>query len=412
MSWSQAPLGRVARFLGGGTPSKSNPAFWSGDIPWVSPKDMAHRELFDAEDHVSPEAIDSSATQVVPAGSILIVVRSGILVRHIPIAIARRSVALNQDMKALVPTDAVLPEFLAYVIEWQGPVILKSCVRRGATVHSIDIAKLRELPVPVPPIPEQHRIVAILDETDRLRKLRIEADAKADRVLPALFIRTFGDSAQNPMNWPIRELSSCFQEKPNYGTMRPPLSTPAQFLDLRVKNIVGDRLNLSDRKYVQLQQNEVPRHSLRDGDLIIARAIGSRSHLGKCVVVYPGHEQWSFDSHLMRVRLNAEVLVPEYLWAFLNSTAGRQEFLRLTRNSAVQFNINVPEFSSIKIPVPPIPLQAEFRARVNALSELQEKRQHAESHLNRLFRITARWALEPRKGHRPTVRPKSARFQS
>lgn len=193
MTWPTQPISEIAAFVGGGTPSKSRAEFWTGSIPWVSPKDMHSREIFDAEDHVTPEAVASSATQMVPSGSVLIVARSGILARHLPIAIARRPIALNQDMKALLPTAEVLPDYLAYAIESRAGSILTECVKRGATVHSLDISKFRALPIPIPPLPEQRRIVETLDEADGLRKLRAEADAKAERILPALFIKMFGN---------------------------------------------------------------------------------------------------------------------------------------------------------------------------------------------------------------------------
>ena len=96
MKWPVRSIGSLAKFVGGGTPSKQRKEFWKGKIPWVSPKDMVARELFDTQDHITEGAAEQSSTQVVPAGSILIVVRSGILVRRFPVAIARKPVALNE----------------------------------------------------------------------------------------------------------------------------------------------------------------------------------------------------------------------------------------------------------------------------------------------------------------------------
>src|SRR5438094_8511806 len=106
MRWPSVPVGRIVPFVGGGTPSKEREQFWHGTIPWVSPKDMARRELHDTADHVTAKAVEQSATQVVPANSVLIVVRSGILLRRFPVAVARMAVALNQDMKALLPEES------------------------------------------------------------------------------------------------------------------------------------------------------------------------------------------------------------------------------------------------------------------------------------------------------------------
>src|SRR5690606_25386531 len=109
MAWETQSLGNAARFVGGGTPSKKNPKFWEGEIPWVSPKDMGDWRISDSEDHITEAAIESSATQLIPKRSILIVVRSGILARKLPVGLNDRVVALNQDMKALVPSADLLP---------------------------------------------------------------------------------------------------------------------------------------------------------------------------------------------------------------------------------------------------------------------------------------------------------------
>jgi type I restriction enzyme, S subunit len=202
MKWPVAPLFKIVRIVGGGTPAKANSAFWSGEIPWVSPKDMVSRDIWETQDHISENAVAESATQLVPAGSVLIVVRSGILARFIPIAIARVPVTLNQDMKALLPaTEALDNQFLAYFLESRSPELLTSFVKRGATVHSLDMNKLQQLQVPIPPLLEQRRIVEILDQADALRMKRAEADVKAERILHAFFIKMFGDPATNPRGW-------------------------------------------------------------------------------------------------------------------------------------------------------------------------------------------------------------------
>jgi type I restriction enzyme S subunit len=167
---------------------------------------MGLREVRDTEDHISAEAVEQSATRIVPQGSVLIVVRSGILVHRFPVAITRRAVALNQDLKAMVPRDFVAPDYLAYSLEWLSDAVLAQCVKRGATVHSVDIGKLKALEIPLPPLSEQRRIVEILDQANSLRCLRAEADSKTERILPALFTKMFGDPAANPMGWPVGPL--------------------------------------------------------------------------------------------------------------------------------------------------------------------------------------------------------------
>ena len=162
--WEVRKLKYAATFLGGGTPSKANPSFWEGYIPWVSPKDMKTTVIIDAEDHINDEAIAASATSIVGPGAVLLVVRSGILRRSIPVAINLVPVALNQDMKALRPRGALLmSSYLCALIQGNQARLIDEWTKQGATVESIEHQYLANSYIPLPPLPEQTAIVEFLD---------------------------------------------------------------------------------------------------------------------------------------------------------------------------------------------------------------------------------------------------------
>lgn len=103
-NWRVVPLRELGKWSGGGTPSKTNSSFWeNGTIPWISPKDMKTDRILSAEDLITAVAVKQSATNLVPAGSVLMVTRSGILRHTFPVAVAEVPVILNQDLKALIP---------------------------------------------------------------------------------------------------------------------------------------------------------------------------------------------------------------------------------------------------------------------------------------------------------------------
>ena len=99
-------------------------------------------------------------------------------------------------------------------------------------------------------------------------------------------------------------MKELFATSPIFGTMIPPVPEKLGWLSLRVGNIQDWNLDLSDQKYVELPLSSVERHSVKDGDLLLARAIASQDHLGKCVIAHPRGENWAFDSHLMRLRFD------------------------------------------------------------------------------------------------------------
>ena len=164
-SWSYASLDDLGVWAGGGTPSKSTPEFWTnGTVPWVSPKDMKSFEIHDTEDHITEEAVHSSTASHLPAGSVLVVTRSGILRHSLPVAVTRVDVAVNQDLKALKPYPEFVPDYVAYALRSDAQRILHACVKDGTTVQSVEFSEFKQFRIPVAPAKEQQRIADVLDE--------------------------------------------------------------------------------------------------------------------------------------------------------------------------------------------------------------------------------------------------------
>ena len=174
--WGLPKLKSVATFSGGGTPSRDDPRYWNGDIPWVSPKDMKAERIEGAEESITEEGLRNSASNLLQAGRVLIVVRSGILKHTIPIAINETAVALNQDMKALSfdATKCAARFFLRWV-QGHNDQLLFAWAKQGATVESIEHSYLAQTVVPLPDLAEQKAIAEFLDrETGKIDELVAE----------------------------------------------------------------------------------------------------------------------------------------------------------------------------------------------------------------------------------------------
>lgn len=162
------------KFFCGGTPAKSNANFWNGKIPWFSPKDIKRFDLLDSQDHVTQDAIQSSATQTLPAGSILVVTRSGVLAHSLPVGLLSCHAAFNQDIKGIVPDSRFTPEYVALFLRASEKMVISDGVKIGATVHSIKSGYLEALRIPEIPIERQHSIAGELkiqlSETENARQ--------------------------------------------------------------------------------------------------------------------------------------------------------------------------------------------------------------------------------------------------
>lgn len=149
----------ITSLASGGTPSMEKKEFWDGNIPWISPKDMKYAEIFDSEIKVTHLAVEKTSVKLIPANSILMVVRSGILQRTLPIAINRVSVTINQDLKAITLNNTIMFEYFIGIIRGIENELLNACRKVVATVDSIEIPYLLDFMIPVPSLEDQKKLL-------------------------------------------------------------------------------------------------------------------------------------------------------------------------------------------------------------------------------------------------------------
>jgi type I restriction enzyme S subunit len=188
--WFAVPLGELGEWRGGGTPSTSNADFWNGDVPWVSPKDMKVLRISDAIDHISQAAVEGSAVRIIPDGSLLMVVRGMILARAFPVALTTREVTINQDMKALLPLEAETKEFLLVALRAMESDVLAAIEHSTHGTCKLETEILHGFAIPIPPLAEQRRIVAKVDQlmamVDQLESRLASSERTATDLLEAV----------------------------------------------------------------------------------------------------------------------------------------------------------------------------------------------------------------------------------
>ena len=158
--WRLMPLKHLVTVMGGATPSKDREDFWTGDIPWVSPKDMKTDVITDVPDHVSPAALAGSAIQMIPEQAVLIVVRGMILARLIPVCRLGVAATINQDMKALFPnTKVIRGNYLQRMLQGFGDVLMSFIEEAAHGTKKLRSDAPFGLKFPVPPLEQQKQIV-------------------------------------------------------------------------------------------------------------------------------------------------------------------------------------------------------------------------------------------------------------
>jgi type I restriction enzyme, S subunit len=161
--WTVTALRNLGAWKGGATPSMANPDFWvNGDVPWASSGDIKSTTIDATAKNITELAVESSSTTVVPTGSVVMVTRSGILRRYLPVAKTSKPIAINQDIKALIPASGVDTEFVLQSLLLHGPDILSSCMKAGTTVESVELSWLKAYEIDLPSLDEQQAIAALL----------------------------------------------------------------------------------------------------------------------------------------------------------------------------------------------------------------------------------------------------------
>ncbi|MEN4832269.1 restriction endonuclease subunit S [Pantoea vagans] len=176
--WERVRLGDIGTISGGGTPSKNNEEYWSGNIPWVSPKDMKVDYISTTELNISELAVTNSTVHIIPNNSILFVVRGMILAHTFPVAINQREVTINQDMKS-ISSCLFNMDFLLYLMKGISHQILGLVDRSSHGTCKLVSEKLFGLQIPLPPLSEQGRI------NSRITELMLLCDTLKTRIQSA-----------------------------------------------------------------------------------------------------------------------------------------------------------------------------------------------------------------------------------
>ena len=208
--WQRRTIGAVCEVVNGGTPKTGVPEYWDGPHQWLTPAEMGKRAtpyVAQTERTITDGGLQNSSARMLPALSVILSSRAPIghlIINTVPMA-------TNQGCKGLVPRDGLDCKYLYYYLVSIVPLLNE--LGTGATFKELSGGKLKEVPIPVPPLPEQHRIVAILDEAfDGIATAKANAEqnlqnarALFDTFLNAVYLGRGADT------WPMRRLGDVFE---------------------------------------------------------------------------------------------------------------------------------------------------------------------------------------------------------
>ena len=166
-------LAQVCRMVSGGTPSKGNPEYWGGDVPWVTAKDMKGFELTSSGLCLTERGAEK--VWVAPTECVLVLVRGMQLLRSLPVCVNRVRTAFNQDVKALIPNANVRARYLAWALRAQEESILGQVDTAGHGTRRLASDILGSIRIRVPSLREQDRMRRLARARREQREPRCQA---------------------------------------------------------------------------------------------------------------------------------------------------------------------------------------------------------------------------------------------
>jgi restriction endonuclease S subunit len=378
--WITLSLSSVGIWKGGGTPSTNHREYWdNGTIPWVSPKDMKSCKILETIDSITRNALNQSTVKLIPNNSVLIVVRSGILKRMLPIAIAKVDVTTNQDLQSITPSTGILSSFLYWSLVANGDQIRNDCAKDGTTVDSIDVLKLKSFLIKVPPLPEQRAIVSkiesLFSELDAGVASLEAAKAQLKVYRQAVLKAGFEGGLVDNVDYLRKTLSSIS------GLITKGSSPKWQGFDytnesdsllfITSENVRDNYLDISAPKYLPLSfSHKEKRSQLKENDVLL-NIVGAS--IGRAAVFKSTHAA-NINQAVALIRLHKDVF-PPYVSYFLNSAAMKIEYRKKAVDVA-RANISLKDVGNIVIPLPETQDQflivSEIESRFSLADKLEE----------------------------------------
>lgn len=312
---------------------------------------------------ISPGKFTSSPTKLARAGDVILSIRASIGAK----VWADREYCLGRGVTALRPGPILEKKYLWHCLTAIEPSLLAKA--RGATFLQVSRVDIAELVIDLPPLAEQRRIAAILDQADALRAKRRQILAHLDTLSQSIFHDMFGDPAEWPSRWRMGRIED-MAESVQYGTSAKAGAT-GQWPILRMGNLTDDgRIDLSNLKYIDLVPTDIQRYTVRRGDLLFNRT-NSWEKVGKAAVVRTD-VPLALAGYLVRVRVH-QGHSSEFISAYLRSGHGRSTRRGLAKVAVNQANISAGELRKMPIALPPTGLQHDFARRLDELDVFRSR---------------------------------------
>lgn len=372
MKLDRKKIGDVCKIVAGGTPARSNPQFFKGDIAWVKISDMLQGDIRDTDEKITLEALRGSSEKILPIGTVLISIFATIG----RTAVLRIPATTNQAILGITPNDVNLlsPLFLKCFLDSKHEYLNR--ISRGAAQPNINQAIIKDLEIPLPPLKTQEKISKAILTSSSLIELRRSSIVKLEELQAAIFHEMFGDISTNSLNWPLMKVSDFVNKFEGGKNLMAGSESGSPYRILKVSAVTSGQYNESESKPTPDNYEPPIKHFVKAGDLLFSRA-NTLELVGATAIVK---------------KTNNLTLLPDKLWRFIwkipmeasyvnslfQTEYVRKELGKLSSGtSASMRNISQAKLFEMSLPVAPHDLQLEFSEIMKKIDQLKEDHSEA-----------------------------------
>ena len=379
MSWKKVKLSELCNMNSGGTPSRAIKEYYIGDIPWAKISDIENAQsgiIKNTEEHISKAGLDSINNRIFPKGTLLLAMYGSVG----KAAFTGIEMSTNQAILGIRIKDENTLDysFLKYWFQTIKTQLLNRAV--GGTLQNISLGIVKDLQIPLPPLPTQKRIAEILDAADALRRKDQELLRKYDELAQAIFIDMFGDPVKNEKGWDRIPFAELFDSRLGKMLDAKKQVGGKKFKYLGNSNLQWFRFNLDNLLEMEFADNEIEKFELKKGDILICEG----GEVGRCAIWNNDMPNVYFQKAIHRARAISNNITPEYtvmLFWFLAKYGGLNDYV----TAATIAHLTGEKLKLIPIPVPPIDLQIKYRDVVLQLNKQNELFAVSQLHSENIF---------------------------
>ena len=200
--WEIKKLVEVCETSSGGTPSKSHQEYYEGgNIPWLRSGEVSQGLIYDTELYITAEGLDNSSAKIFPIDTVVIAMYGATVGQ---VGILKKAMSTNQAICGIFPNTQFAPLFLVYYLRAKKTYFLS--LAAGGAQPNISQQIIRETEVPIPPLPEQEKIVAELDCLSGIIEKKKQQLKELDALAESIFYTMFGDPITNEKGWEVKRL--------------------------------------------------------------------------------------------------------------------------------------------------------------------------------------------------------------